>query len=59
MAHHRLCHPEESRRWFERASPPPVAMVKPDGSGDTTWIPRLELEVLRREAAGMLGIPPG
>ena len=57
MAHHRLGHRDEALRWLHRGtSPGPVAMFKPDASGDTSWIPRLELAILRREAATTLGL---
>jgi serine/threonine protein kinase/WD40 repeat protein len=56
MAHHRLGHAEEARSWLERGiGPAPVNMSKPDASGDTSWIPRLELELLRREAVALIG----
>ncbi len=57
MAHHRLGRAEEARQWFHRgSSPAPVAMFKPDAGGDTSWIPQLELKILRREAAATLGL---
>jgi hypothetical protein len=56
MAHHRLGHHQEARDWLRRGTAPaPVAMMKPDVSGDSAWIPRLELDILRREALTMLG----
>jgi tetratricopeptide (TPR) repeat protein len=54
MAHHRLGHAEEARNWLRRASEvTPVAMRKPDASGPSSWIPRVEIEMLRREAAAL------
>ena len=32
----------------------PVAMQKPDASGPSSWIPRVEIEMLRREAAALI-----
>ena len=56
MAHRRLGHGEEARRWLRRgSSPAPVAMFKPDASGDRSWIPQLEQELLGREAAATVG----
>jgi tetratricopeptide (TPR) repeat protein len=56
MAHHRLGRREEARRWLRRGtSPAPVALYKPDASDDSSWTLRLELEILRREAAATLG----
>ena len=55
MANHRIGHAEEARSWLRRASEvPPVAMSKPDASGPSSWIPRIEIEMLRREAAAMI-----
>ncbi|MFO0907398.1 MAG: tetratricopeptide repeat protein [Isosphaeraceae bacterium] len=57
MTHHRLGHSDEARRWYDRAtSTPPAAMQKPGATGDTSWIPRVELETLQREAAAALGL---
>jgi tetratricopeptide (TPR) repeat protein len=56
MAHQRLGRRDEARQWLARGtSPAPIAMFKPDATGDTSWIPRLELDILSREAAEMLG----
>jgi hypothetical protein len=58
MAHHRLGHPAEAREWLRRAGAPASAgMHKPDESGPSSWIPRLELELLRREAGALLDPP--
>ena len=55
MAHHRLGHAEEARDWLRRASEvTPIAMRKPDASGPSSWIPRVEIEMLRREAAALI-----
>ena len=55
MAHHRLGHVDEAREWLRRASEvPPVAMRKPDASGPSSWIPRVEIELLRREATALI-----
>jgi serine/threonine protein kinase/WD40 repeat protein len=56
MTHHALGHADEARHWLERATDrPPVAMRKPDVAGPSAWIPRLELDLLRREAQNRLG----
>ena len=58
MAHHRLGHPAEAREWLRRAgAPASTGMHKPDESGPSSWIPRLELELLRREASALLDPP--
>jgi serine/threonine protein kinase/WD40 repeat protein len=55
MAHCQLGNVKAAREWFRRASlPAPVDMFKPQASGATSWIPQLELQVLRREAAAMV-----
>jgi serine/threonine protein kinase/WD40 repeat protein len=57
MAHHRLGHAEEAMHWLDRGTgPAPKNMSKPDASGDTSWIPRLELDTLRREAMATIGL---
>jgi serine/threonine protein kinase/WD40 repeat protein len=59
LAHHRLGHREEACRWYRRGTAPaPAELFKPDTIGDSSWIPRLELELLRREAAAVLGEGP-
>ncbi|WZP00283.1 protein kinase [Isosphaeraceae bacterium EP7] len=58
MAHQKLGHVEEARDWLRRAKEPaPTAMAKPDASGLSTWVPRMEIETLRREASALLGQP--
>ena len=58
MAHHRLGHPAKAREWLRRTGMPASAgMHKPDESGPSSWIPRLELELLRREANALLDPP--
>jgi WD40 repeat protein/serine/threonine protein kinase len=55
MAHHKLGHTDEARRWLKRAgAPSPILLKKADAAGDTSWIPRLEHELLRQEAATMV-----
>jgi len=55
MANHRIGHAEEARSWLRRASEvAPAAMRKPDASGPSSWIPRIEIEILRREAAALI-----
>ncbi len=56
MAHRRLGHGEEARRWLRRGgAPAPVAGSDPGASAATSWITRLELEFLRREAVATVG----
>jgi hypothetical protein len=61
MAHHRLGHADEARRWLDRAtqgtqealkSPaePPGKSGNPDGVIPPNWCRRLTLGLLRREA---------
>jgi tetratricopeptide (TPR) repeat protein len=55
MVHHRLGHENEARRWLRLGTAvDPIAMRNRDASGDTSWIPRLELEILRREARALI-----
>jgi tetratricopeptide (TPR) repeat protein len=55
MAHYQLGHVEEARRWLRLGTTiDPIAMRTPGARGDTSWIPRLELEILRREASAMI-----
>jgi tetratricopeptide (TPR) repeat protein len=53
MAHHQLGHADEARRWLRLGTVvDPIALR--GGSGDTAWIPKLELEILRREATSII-----
>jgi WD40 repeat protein len=55
MAHHRLGHAEEARRWLRLGMVvDPVSRREPAPRGDTSWIGRLELTILRREASIMI-----
>jgi serine/threonine protein kinase/WD40 repeat protein len=54
MAHHQLGHGDLARRWLRQGrSVEPIAMSGP-GASDTSWISRLELEILRREASAII-----
>jgi hypothetical protein len=60
MAHHQLGHTEEARTWLKHASvTAPVPTRKPDTSGSTSWIPSVELGILRREAATLFELARG
>jgi Flp pilus assembly protein TadD len=61
MTHQVLGHPEEARQWLGRAAmPAPIRMNKPDLGGPSTWIPGVELGLLREEAVARIeGGPPG
>jgi serine/threonine protein kinase/WD40 repeat protein len=55
MAHHRLGHAEDARRWLRLGTAvDPIAMQEPGDRGGKSWIPWLELEILRREATAMI-----
>jgi WD40 repeat protein len=55
MAHYRLGHANEARRWLRLGTAvDPIAMRTRDATGDTSWIRRLELEILRREARALI-----
>ena len=55
MAHYQLGHAEDARRWLRLGTAPnALAMRTPGARGDTSWIPGLELEILRREASAMI-----
>jgi tetratricopeptide (TPR) repeat protein len=61
MAHHRLGHPAEARRWFargERWTEQGLRSEGPEPAG-FSWSWRLEIHLLRREAAALLGRPVG
>jgi hypothetical protein len=54
MAQHQLGHAHEARHWlWVGRSVDPIAMRDP-GDRDTSWISRLELNILRREASAMI-----
>jgi serine/threonine protein kinase/WD40 repeat protein len=56
MAHRRLGHAEEARRWLRRdTAPAPFAMSRADASLDNPWTRRLEVEILSREATAVVG----
>jgi hypothetical protein len=68
MAHHRLGHADEARRWLDQAvqgtdealkSPaePPAKSGKPDGVIPPNWDRRLTLGLLRREAEQWIQAP--
>jgi serine/threonine protein kinase/WD40 repeat protein len=55
MAHHKLGHAEEARRWLRLGTAvEPIAMRNPGAIGDRAWNFTLELEILRREARTMI-----
>jgi serine/threonine protein kinase/WD40 repeat protein len=55
MAHHRLGHADSARRWLQKAfETPPIATRVPSASGRSSWIPRVEIDVLRREATALI-----
>jgi hypothetical protein len=54
MAHHQLGHADQARRWLWLGrSVDPIATRDP-GDRDTSWISRLELDILRRETSAMI-----
>jgi Flp pilus assembly protein TadD len=68
MAHHRLGHADEARRWLDKAtqgteealkSPPalPGKSANPDGVIGPNWSRRLTLELLRHEAEQLIQDP--
>jgi WD40 repeat protein/tetratricopeptide (TPR) repeat protein len=64
MAHHRLGHAEEARRWLEQASRATEDALKPPEKSSTAagaippdWARKLTLQLLRQEAARLLGLP--
>jgi serine/threonine protein kinase/WD40 repeat protein len=62
MAHHRLGDRRKALEWLRRGSGPgPIAMRKPDSSGPSSWVPSVELRLLRREAERLIRPerPPG
>jgi serine/threonine protein kinase/WD40 repeat protein len=55
MAHQKLGHGEEARRWLRRGTAVgPVAMHDSGAIGDETWNLKLELEIFRSEASAMI-----
>ena len=73
MAHHRLGHADEARRWLEKATQateealkppaePPGKSAEPSGAIPPDWKRKLTLQLLRREAEEQiqgLGGKPG
>jgi WD40 repeat protein/serine/threonine protein kinase/Tfp pilus assembly protein PilF len=64
MAHHRLGHTEEARRWLEKASratedalKPPTRSSTADGAIPPNWARKLTLQLLRREAEQLIPGP--
>ena len=60
MAHHRLGHAEEARKWLDKAvaAIDRAAQDPPDGASPGSridWRTRLAYRVLRREAEGLIG----
>jgi WD40 repeat protein/tRNA A-37 threonylcarbamoyl transferase component Bud32/tetratricopeptide (TPR) repeat protein len=63
MAHHRLGHTDDARQWYDKAREwiAEFAAVNPQETGAETIygaIPRLQLEVLRREVQGVIDGEP-
>jgi serine/threonine protein kinase/WD40 repeat protein len=55
MAHQKLGHADEARRWLRLGTAhEPGAARKPGASRERSWVLRLELEILRREACAMI-----
>ena len=55
MAHHRLGHADEARRWLRPSNAvDPITMRNPGAGDDPSWLRRLEIELLRREATNMI-----
>jgi hypothetical protein len=59
MAHHRLGHPDEARRWFDKAvhwmERAPFPKTERGGDNpDYSWNRRVAHEILRREAESLL-----
>jgi hypothetical protein len=55
MAHPQLGHAEEARRWLRLGmAVDPIATQTPSALGGTSWITRLEMEILLREASAMI-----
>jgi serine/threonine-protein kinase len=57
MTHQQQRHPDEARRWFDKAVTWIAARDKPGkGAAPLDWTRRLELEFVRREAQQLLGV---
>jgi hypothetical protein len=54
MAHHQLGHAEEARRWLRLGRSVDPIPTRDPGDRDASWISRLELEILQREASAMI-----
>jgi eukaryotic-like serine/threonine-protein kinase len=55
MAYHRLGQAEQARDWLRRGTAAArAAMREANPRGGTSWIPRLQLEILGREAASLI-----
>jgi hypothetical protein len=55
MSHHQLGHSKEAQQWLRRATDTaPIPMRKPDASSASSWIPGVEIEMLRREAQALI-----
>ena len=54
MAHHRLGHAVEAKKWFQRAVTQTEKQVQNES---TLWNRRLTLQLLRKEAAALIGQP--
>jgi serine/threonine protein kinase/WD40 repeat protein len=52
LVHHSLGHNSEAQQWVRRAEQPPsITTPKTDEQASFSWIPRLEVELLRREVS--------
>jgi tetratricopeptide (TPR) repeat protein len=59
MTHFKLGHIDDARAWLARTLKiTPIAMRKPDTSSPSSWIPQLELGLLRSEAQSLIGSEP-
>ena len=55
MAHYRLGRVEQARDWLRRGTAAHVAQRQANPRSRRSWIDRLELEILEREAASVIG----
>jgi eukaryotic-like serine/threonine-protein kinase len=55
MAHYRLGRVEQAREWLQRGIAARVAQRQANPRSRRSWIDRLELEILEREAASLIG----